>query len=99
MNYLEQELNEQIVEVIDGRQISRAALSDAFNRVANQKNWKLPIDAVVEVDDGAELELILRSIVFFAGCRGEAAPVKARVGKGSMRYRIRAVGYYAAVGA
>jgi len=92
------DLGYQVVARILGVDVTRNALSQAFDSVANKTNWKLPIDAVVTINDkngNYERSLILEAVRFFAGC-------EAQISKCSMagnKWRVRAVGYYAAVGA
>lgn len=95
-----EDLNDQIVDRIDGRDVRRAEFADAFNRVADKAHWKNPIDATIIVMGGRELEIVLRSIIFFTGSRATSEILRANtLGQGSATYRIRAAGYYAAVGA
>jgi len=56
-------------------------------------NWKLPIDATIEVADDAERILIGHAVVFFAGCNVTI------VGVAPKKVRVTGSGYYAAVGA
>lgn len=76
---------------------TRGQLEDAFNAVANQENWKLPVDARVPVGQFT-CEQVHAAVVFFAGCvptfKVEKNPEDA-----GYHWRVRAVGYYAAVGA
>lgn len=65
-------------------------LHEAFDKVCNPENWKLPIDATCT---RADIDILSEAIVFFAGCRPTFEPIH-----GTDNYRVRAVGYYAAVG-
>jgi hypothetical protein len=75
-----------------GMNYSRAELKAAFELVENKENWKLPIDAVVPYE--SKLDQIREAVIFFAGCtpRFTLSPSKGFV-------RVRAAGYYMAVGA
>ena len=90
----------QIVAKVMGRPVNRGQLSEAFNRVANPTNWKLPIDATLGCTP-LELAMIVESVRFFAGCTATAvyiAPAR-NAPRARLCYRITAPGYYAAVGA
>lgn len=105
----EQEANmtqRQQAAVAKGRQEFRKALeaakgpdfdsfqqvaSLAFGRVQNATNWKLPVDGTVKCSARA-LGFLLEAVVFFTG----SVPTFERVAGG---FRVRAAGYYAAVGA
>jgi hypothetical protein len=66
---------------------------EAFNRVLTEgQNWKMPIDKVVEMD-ATEIPLIRQAIIDHTA----STPSFTSVGVG--RYRVRAAGYYATVGA
>lgn len=91
------ESNAQIVGNVMGRVVTRGELSQAFGQVANKANWKLPIDAVVDCDD-LEKAMIAEAVVFFAGCKAKFSPA-AGAKLPRCRYRVQAIGYYAAVGA
>lgn len=89
--------NAQVVARVLGRDVTRGELSTAFDRIADRSNWKNPIDRVLDLND-AELFAIIEAVRFFAGC----VPTFTIVPGGKLpkcRYRVRAVGYYAAVGA
>lgn len=96
---------QQVVARILGRNVTRATLREAFDRVADKTNWKNPIDAEVVIESGDyEMETIREAVVFFAGCRPSFTFVRVvrRIGandSGSNLYRVRAAGYYVAVGA
>ncbi len=66
--------------------------------VADKRNWKNPINAVVDVpsnptDRKLFTDMLTRSVIFYCGCVPEI------VDAGKNKVRVRAVGYYAAVGA
>ena len=65
--------------------------------VADKRNWKNPINAVVDLprtegDRKLFLELLSRAVCFYCGCVPEILDL------GSNKVRVVAVGYYAAVG-
>lgn len=70
---------------------SRDELLQAFNKVCNKDNWKLPIDAMIE---RSEEEIIREAVIYFTGCEPSFQHVP-----GSGKSRVTAVGYYNAVGA
>ena len=74
-----------------GTSYSREHLLTAFNTVCNKSNWKMPIDATIEGDDS---DVVSQAIIYFAGCAPSFEPIH-----GTERLRVRAVGYYQAVGA
>jgi len=73
-----------------GTKYSRAELKAAFELVEDKTNWKNPINKVVGAD--ANLDMIREAVIFFAGC----VPTYTLEGTS---YRVKAVGYYVAVGA
>lgn len=75
-----------------GTQYSKMELREAFEAVENPSNWKLAIDSMIcrEYRDITE-----EAVVFFAGCRPTFAEVEGHSGL----LRVKAIGYYAAVGA
>lgn len=76
---------------------TRAQLSEAFDRVKSPENWKLPIDATLEGRlSGPEKTVIEAAVIFYAGCSAIfTTEIKGR----GYSTRVRAAGYYAAVGA
>lgn len=70
-----------------------AQLQEAFAKVKNRRHWKGRIDRVCEIKDDAEMELIEDAIVHFTGSVAsfDAAP-------GERKFRVRADGYWAAIG-
>jgi hypothetical protein len=79
---------------VDGRQVTRGELSAAFSAVADPSNWKLPVDTTLDHDEATRLGrgVIREAVIFFAGC----VPTFENTERG---VRVRARGYYAAVGA
>lgn len=92
------ELDAMVVARILGRDVTRGELSAAFDRVASRVNWKDGIDVVVDVANDAELETIREAVVFFTGSDPTFEPLPGAELPGC-RYRVRAAGYYAAIGA
>lgn len=76
------------------RGFDRPNLLEAFNRVQNRENWKLPIDAWVPPE---VVDLTVAAIEFFAG--GGAEVVERYEDERDVRVRIKAPGYYALIGA
>lgn len=87
----------QRVAVVMGRKVTRGTLLKAFARVENRQNWKLAIDAVVDVANDRDLLTLREAVVFFTGSIPTFTPVGGALP--GCRYRVTAIGYYAAVGA
>jgi hypothetical protein len=68
------------------------AMSKAFDLVKDGEHWKNPIDKTLELTD-EQRRITEDAIIFYAGC----VPTITKVAGG--KYRVRAVGYYNAVGA
>jgi len=92
MRKIMEDLNEQIVGEAFGQPISRGQFQEAFKKVHNSKNWKLPINAIVPLNV-IEVEIMKQAIPFFVG----SEPKVSYVGGG--KYRIEAAGYYVSIGA
>lgn len=94
---IEQDLNKQVVAQVCGRDVTRAEMSKAFDRVANTVNWKNPINATVTVESDAELLTIREAVIFFTG---SVPTISVETFKnGRVVYRVKALGYYAVCGA
>lgn len=91
---LDAESLSQVVAHIGERAVTRRELRDAFDRVANKTNWKLPVNAVIEATAADQL-LISEAVVFFTG----SVPTITRVPNWPHLSLVRADGYYKAVGA
>lgn len=87
----------QVVAEDDGRPVTRAELSDLFDRVADRANWKNRIDAEVVLAP-AQLSLMFESVVFFTGSVPDVTYLGDEIG-GLRRYRVKAAGYYETCGA
>jgi hypothetical protein len=79
-----------------GTIFSRAELREAFEMVEDPANWKNPIDAAIPA---YMRDCVEEAVVFFAGCRPTFEAVNPKARRSMRRLRVRAVGYYAAVGA
>lgn len=87
----------QVVSQVNGKPVTRGQLEAAFEKVKPIGNWKNPISAVV-ILDVEEMAMIEEAIRFFTGSVAEFVELaKLKDGKG--RYRVRADGYYLAIGA
>lgn len=83
----------QPVFVAFGTRYTRMALSEAFDWVKDQTNWKNPIDCTLRgVTTAVDRQLIAAAITFYAGCTATFTGTKQGL-------RVQAVGYYRAVGA
>jgi len=91
-------MNKMVVANVNGRAVTRGELSAAFDRVANKVNWKLPINTVITVT-GDDMPVIVEAVKFFAGCIPTFTPARGKNEPGVYRVRVKAKGYYAAVGA
>lgn len=79
---------------------TRAELSEAFDRVKNPDNWKLPINVTLPVWLARrEKTMIEAAVVFYAGCCPEFTELRDGSGGVIRGTRVTAAGYYAAVGA
>lgn len=73
-------------------EFSSEQMRQAFEQVQNPKGWKFPINKVVDNPGQKNLACLTEAIIFFTG----SVPTISEVGIG--RVRIRAAGYYAAIG-
>ena len=72
----------------------QAELKAAFERVENKSNWKLPIDATIELENPIQDAILISdAVIHFAGCVPTIWHMEGN------KYRVVAIGYYAAVGA
>lgn len=79
----------------DGRPLTRAQLTEAFNRVAPGDNWKRPIDITLQLEP-LDREVVREAVIFFTG----SVPKFEYAGCcGDLTCRVTAAGYYATCGA
>lgn len=95
---IEAESAAMVVDRIDGRDVTRAELKLAFDAVADKANWKNPIDKVVDLDPFT-MQMVRQAVIFFAGCVPTFEPLTGSTTSGMRKYRVKADGYYIAVGA
>jgi hypothetical protein len=88
----------QVVANVMGRIVTRGELSKAFDAVANKANWKLPINASVDLDEFTKA-MVAEAVVFFTGSKAKFKRLTGTTTGGIGRYRVTAAGYYAAIGA
>lgn len=91
------EMEAAVVAIVSGHRVTRAELRLAFDAVADFSNWKNPIDKIIDLD-GYTKELVKEAVTFFAGCVPTFEALTGSTTGGIAKYRVRAVGYYAAVG-
>lgn len=87
IKYASYDLDNQIIPEYN---MTRGQLKEAFEKVQNKENWKLPIDSLCVPQD---VQNIKNAIIFFTG----SVPTFKKSEKG-YTYRVQAAGYYAAVG-
>lgn len=87
----------EIVERIGEFEFSRKELEQLFSRVSSEKNWKLPVDAVVTFTSVRERIGMHVAVRFFTGSVPTLEVM--RLERHCSIYRVMAAGYYAAVGA
>lgn len=84
---------------IPGLMYKRKELSDAFDLVRDETNWKNPIKKIVQFEQepgktlGDFATLVRDSIIFFTGSTPKVS------GMGNYRLLFQADGYYLAIGA
>lgn len=76
-----------------GASISARALYDAFDSVKDSKDWKNPINKVLDNPTPKYLNLIDRAVIHFTGDGITVTPLKGG------KVRVNAPGYYATIGA
>jgi hypothetical protein len=92
------ELSKTVVATVMGREVTHGELSMAFDAVADKAHWKNPINAVVDLDEFTKA-MVAKAVVFFAGCEASFERMGGTTTSGVGRYRVKAKGYYLAVGA
>jgi hypothetical protein len=90
---LNAKLRNDVVANVLGHDVTRGQLEGAFRRVADQADWKNPIDAVVDLND-QELALLRKAIPYITGSKARFQPRKGAEPP-RIRYRVQARGYYA----
>jgi hypothetical protein len=88
----------QVVAQVNGRAVTRGELKIAFDAVANKANWKMPVDATVNLDAHTKA-LVAEAVPFFTGSHARFQLLSGTTTGGIGRYRVRAAGYYKTVGA
>jgi hypothetical protein len=94
----EVEFAKMIVANVMGRAVTQGELKVAFEAVADKVNWKMPIDAVVDLDPYT-MAMVKEAVVFFTGSVAKFKALTGTTTDGIGRYRVTAAGYYAAIGA
>ena len=80
--------------VIDGREIMKSELDEAFDMVRNPEHWKLPIKTTIEWPGTSTLKVILEAVEYFTATEAKAFPEVFTLG--AQEYvTITADGYYA----
>jgi hypothetical protein len=85
-----------IVAKNSGFEFTKRELKAFFEAVEDSDNWKNPIDKTVVLADSREILGTLEAVKFFAGCVPEFHFAMTDNGPA---FRVKAVGYYVAVGA
>ena len=75
--------------VVSTQGYTRKQLSDAFDIIADPSNWKMPITAIIKID---ELDLYNEACIFFTG-----APLSVEHTQGN-RAAVSSPGYYETIG-
>lgn len=90
LDYYQDMENVNTINQETGTKYSRQQLKDAFDKVCDKANWKLPIVGAIHE---SEIDVTREAVIFFAGC----TPTFHRFSNGTTV--VQAIGYYAAVGA
>ena len=77
-------------EIVSDLGYTRKELDDAFKLIADGDNWKMPIKALVDLDD---LEVCNEASIFFTGSVLEVDYIQ------GTRVGVSAPGYYNTIGA
>lgn len=72
------------------RKLTDKQLHAAFDLVKDAKNWKNPINAVIDAKDQ---DAVSQAVIYFTGSVPGFTPMK------NGKVRVRSVGYYVAIGA
>lgn len=95
---IEAESRAQVVATVNGKSVTRGDLTIAFNAVADKANWKMPIDARVDLD-AYTLAMVAEAVTFFTGSVAKFERLTGSTTGGIAKYRVTAAGYYATCGA
>ena len=87
----------QVVGRVMGQDVTRGELIDAFDRVKPFGNWKDPINISLVIESDREMAMIREAVIVLTGSVPTIEPEKLFQGK--LRYRVKAAGYYATIGA
>jgi len=82
-------MDDQVVDLVNGRPVTRGMLLAAFNKVADPENWKNPINAVIPLKDR---NIVDRAIKYFAGSVAKFSWC------GNNSWYVKANGYYMDIG-
>jgi hypothetical protein len=84
---------EKMMQELDLQKVgkfTRGELKEAFNKVANKENWKLPIDAIIHE---SEMEIVEEAVIFFTGS------IPSLFDAPEDKVRVVSKGYYFEIGA
>jgi hypothetical protein len=97
MSVLIEDFSAMVVTKIMGKPVTQGMLESAFARVEPKDGpgtpWKNPIDIVAVISDDYDMELVRAAIEHFTGSKATFTFV------GPNKYRVKAAGYYATIGA
>lgn len=85
------ELNDQIIDTINNRRVTRRELMAAFEKIAPQDNWKNRIDCEISLT-AEEKALLTKAVPHFTHSVANFEP-RSKIGRVT-RYRVTAAGYY-----
>lgn len=91
MNEVENMLEEMNKQVVSSRGYTRGQLSDAFDTVKDQTNWKNPIKSTIPERD---FEIVHEAVAFFTG-----STLSVRYRRPDETLDVYASGYYNEIGA
>lgn len=82
-------------QIVSPKGYTRKQFEEAFNRVCNKENWKMPIEAKLPKETTTEeLSMISEAVIFYTG----SVP-KFRNVPETKEIVVEAAGYYATIGA
>lgn len=88
----------EIVAMVQGKPVTRGELSIAFDAVVNKSNWKNPIDKIVDLDPWTKA-LVSEAVIFYTGSVPSFEAITGTTSWNVGKYRVKAAGYYSAIGA